>query len=462
MSSLQDVIFTSEVAEYTNLLSSSPTIDFSDWPVPAATGTTQLSGPGYYLTQTVPELGYYEIQFMLANTFWNCPMQYGNSACGLQIRQGIAHMIDKTVFASQDPNIASGTGTAIDNPMPTSEGGGLLSANSCLWDSAFPETNTVGAACSVGGGTAGTNVGGSSYHLGTATGVASISCPWCQAPGSADLNAAAQHFVNAGLASGFNPSTSVLTGVVSTSGLTIPTFFIRNDNPPRLDLGNTLSAQICYLFTGSYTTPCAYLNTTLGPITAFLGFQTGPTSLNLSWWFYTAAYSAGTFYDSSLYFTYSSLFTSASCASPNTPSCTTQVVGGGYCSNSAVQTPAASDYMYICSPTYDNLAVQLESAPCLAAPSGDPVAGATSNLPTGTGGGDCNGSTLPLSSHSAAIQAENYFGENVFTLPIFELRIQFGYLECGVGQPSSTSCTSGNSWTGAINNSVLGLPNFYT
>jgi hypothetical protein len=455
MSTEQGSVFTSCMAEYSNLGSTNPSLDLTDCPVPAAIGTSQLSGPGYYLTQPIAEQGYYEIQFMMANTFWNCQFQYGNSACGVQIRQGIAHMIDKTAFASQAPGIPPGDGVPIDNPVPTSAGGGLLSADSCGWDASFPETNSAGAACIVGGGSSGTNVGGAAYHLGTATGVASISCAWCQAPGSADLNAAAQHFVNAGLATGFNSSTSVLTGVVSPTGLTIPTFFVVNSDPARLELGQSLEAQICYLFTGSYTTPCAYLATVLGEIGQFPGFTTCVDTQCLTWWFYTAAYSGVTFYDRSLYYTYNSRFVSASCVSPGTPSCLTQQIGGGYCSNSSVNTAIASNYMYICSPTYDNLSNELETSSCLSA-SGDPVAGATTNMPTGPNNGLC--SNGQLSSHSAAIQAENYFGENVFTLPIYELGVQFGYLQC---QPPGP-CTTSNSWTRAINDASLGLPNYFT
>jgi hypothetical protein len=394
---------------------------------------------------------------MMANTFWNCQFQFGNSACGVQIRQGIAHMIDKTAFASQDPNILPGNGVPIDDPVPTSAGGGLLSANSCGWDASFPETNSAGAACSVGGGSLGTSVGGGAYHLGTATGVASISCPWCQAPGSADLNAAAQHFVNAGLATGFNPSTSVLTGVISSTGLTIPTFYVMNSDPARLDLGRSLEAQICYLFTGSYTVPCGYLNSVSGPIGEFPGFFTCVDTQCLTWWFYTAAYSGVTFYDTSLYYTYNSRFVSASCVNPGTPSCLTQQIGGGFCSNQSVDTTSASDYMYICNPAFDTFSNELETSPCLSA-AGDPVAAATSNSPTGPNSGICPGTTSTLSSQSAAIQAENVFGQYVLTLPVFELKVQYGYLQC---QPPGP-CSASNSWIGADNNVGVGLPNYFT
>ena len=456
-------VFSNPVAEYVNLLSSNPSIDFPDARVPASVGTSPLTGLGYYLTQTVPELGYYEIQFMQANTFWNCNFSYGTSACGVQIRQGIAHMIDRSNFAADDPNIIAKAGQAIDNPIPSATIGSPLVPDSCNWDSLSVEYgNRLGTACTVN--TAVAASGGVSYKNATAagSGCSSVVSLACQAPGSADLDLAAQHFVNAGLATGFNPATSVLTGVPTSitncgttgSGCTVPTFFIRNDDLPRLDLGNAYEAQICYLFTGSFTTPCApYLSVILGRINAFQGFQTSPTSVNKSWWFYTGGYLGTTFYDTSLYLSYDSAFTSASCSNPDTPSCATQVIGGGSCSNTSLQTASASDYMYICSPTYDSLASQLDTSPCLMS-IGDPAIGSNSNTP----GGDCPSTTI-LSSRSAAVQAMDYYGQNVFTLPVYELKDRFGYLQC---DPTQAPCTSSNSWSRAVNDAGVGLPNYFT
>ena len=445
MSTLQVNIFGSAAAEYSNLLSANPSIDLTDAPVPAGACSPvacQLGSPPYFLTSPVPDTGYYEIQFMLANTYWNCAMQFGNSACGVNIRQAIAHMIDKTIFSTRDPNIPAGDGMAIDNPVPTSSGGGLLSANSCNWDSSFLEPNTVGTSCTVGGGT-GTSGGGSSYHIAAATGVPSISCPWCQAPGSPDLNAAAQHLVNAGLATGFNTATSILTNPISTTGLTIPNLFAVANDPARLDLGSSLAAQICYLFTGSYTTPCAYLSYTPAAISAFNGFNTCVLSVCNVWWMFTAAYSGISFYDQSLFNIYNSRFVSG--VPSDQPPCSAQ----------AVPTSSATNYMYLCSPTYDSLSNQLETSGCLTA-AGDPVVGATSNKPTSPGSGLCsNGS---LSSHSAAIQAEDIFGQNAFTIPIFEKLVKFGYLQCQPPGPCATS----NSWVRAINDASTGLPNYFT
>jgi hypothetical protein len=417
----QAMIFTDQTAEFNSLQSTSPTIDFPDSPIPAnAICVPDLCNP-FIITAPVSQTGYYEIQFMMANNFWGCNFNFGNSTCGSQIRQGIAHMIDKTSFTNTDPTIA-GISTPIDNPVPTSSAGGLLSPNPCGYDSSFPQSGT---SCIVGA------PGGTSYHLGNSTGTDGY--PWLQAPGSKDLNAAAQHFVNAGLASGFNPATSILTGVSSAAALHPIQFFIRNDDPVRLDLGKGLEAQICYVFTGSYTVPCAYLSVTLGPATAFPGFTTSTSSVSQDWWMYTAFYNRVPFFDDSLYYNYNSRFVSGIAS--------IQPIDGP-CSSESAPSNSGSDYMYLCNPSYDSMTNQMEFAACTIT-TGDPVPGQTSNNSTGT----CLG-TSSLSAVGAGIESENLFGKNAFTLPIFERTLQFAYPSTG--------------WTRVINDNQVGLPNFFT
>src|SRR6266704_3377774 len=309
MDTLMADIFTDSTAEYTALQSNS--IDFTDSPCSPALCASLNASPNFLVTAPVAQAGYYEIQFLLANNFWGCPFIFGNSACGIQIRQGIAHMMDKNVFTQSEPSISS-ISTPIDNPVPTSSGGSLLTPNPCGYDASFPQS---GPNCVVGA------PGGTSYHLAASTGADGYS--WLYAPGSADLNAAAQHFVNAGLATGFNSATSILTGISSAAASNSIRFFIRSDDTARRNLGESLEAQICYLFTGSYTIPCPYLDILSGPVTAFPGFTTSPTTVNRSWWMYTAAYNFVPFFDDSLYLYYNSLFVSASCTSPGTSSCAT-------------------------------------------------------------------------------------------------------------------------------------------
>jgi hypothetical protein len=425
MNSEVATIFTDEVTEYTNLQSATPSIDFPDSPLFPSTIQSFINSQNFLVTGPVGQTGYYEIQYLLVNNFWGCYFNFGNAACGVQIRQGIAHMIDKASFASTDPNIA-GISVPIDNPVPTTSAGGLPSPDPCGYDASFPQT---GSQCVVGGS------GGTSYHLASAGGADGF--PWLAAPGSPDLNAAAQHFVNAGVATGFNPATSVLTGISSAASTNPVNFFIRNDDNVRLNLGRGLQAEICYLFTGSYTTPCLYMSSVQGPNSAFPGFTTSKTSVNLSWGMYTAFFSSVPAFDDSLYFTYNSRFVSGipSILPPN-----------GVCSAQALPTYSAPDYMYLCSPTYDSLSSQMETSPCLTA-AGDPAQGAASNLPTSPGNGICNG-TSQLSAISVGMQTEASFGTGAFTLPVFERSVQFGYPNTG--------------WIRVVNSEDAGLPNYFT
>jgi ABC-type transport system substrate-binding protein len=447
-------IYTSGPAEYTDLVAN--TLDFTDWPCgPTTTCPTVSSGSSTLITAPVAAVEYYEIQFNLANNFWGINMNFGNNVNGTLIRQAIAHMIDKTIFVTSEQNLI-GTGVAIDNPLPPSIGGSLPSPNPCAWDTNFPQS---GSQCVVGA------AGGTAYHLASATGADSIA--WLQAPTSPDLCAAASELITAGIATGTvgygagAPSAATcatagksaqLTGISSSASGTghVPTFFVRSDDVSRNDLGNSLADEICWMFTGSYTVPCTYLNSVPGPITAFPGFQTNPTGLTINWWMYTAGYIGGTFFDSSLYLTYNSRFVdSYNCTGQ--PGCSTLATpfplaqtNGGQCNNGAVATASAADYMYLCNKSYDSLSNQMEFAPCLDA-AGEPGiwTGQTSNTP----GYDCP-STTQLSAISAGIQAEDAYGKGAYTIPIYTEKDQFGYLNDG--------------WIQAINSASSGLPNFFT
>src|SRR5207247_1498700 len=221
-----------------------PTIVLTDSPLSSVLYPGFISDSRFAVTGSVAEHRYMEVEFNLANNFWGCNFNFGNAFCGLQIRQGFSHMIDKSSFVTNEPNL-SGLASAIDNPVSASNGG-LPSPNACGWDTLFPET---GSRCVVGA------PGGTAYHLNAAVGANGF--PWLQAPGSVDLNAAAQHLVNAGIATGFNSTTSVLTGISSAASAHVPNFLIRNDDTARLHFGDSLAEEICYMFTGSYTIPCS-------------------------------------------------------------------------------------------------------------------------------------------------------------------------------------------------------------
>src|SRR6266571_8982083 len=127
------------------------------------------------------------------------------------------------------------------------------------------------------------------------------------------------------------------------------------------------------------------------PANALLATRTFPTVLNFDWGIFTSAPSgfAGLDvfqevashltslgclpsppsckdpFDSALYFAFNSRFTSVppSYREPNGP-----------CSSSSPPSYAAPNYMYLCSPGYDNISALMEYAPCVSA-SGDPSSG---------------------------------------------------------------------------------------
>jgi hypothetical protein len=441
MDTLQIPIFTDSTAEFTCFNSSTPCVDVTDYPLTPPLIPSLNSNPSYFVTSPVSLHSYYDIQFMLANNFWGCSFNFGNNNtgtfpdCGTQIRQGIAHLVDKISFTNKQGNIA-GLAQPIDNPLPLNNGG-LPTPNACAWDKSFPET---GAGCVVGasGGTSPTTplTGGTAYHLAASTfnNGFGFNQPGF---GSPDFCAAAQHFIKAGLASGKDPTTCVLTGISSSVSAHSVNFFPTYSDTAVLQLGQTVSQEICALFTGTFTQPCSpYVTVSLGPVTLFPGVITSPTSVNLSWHLYVARHDQVYPFDDSLYSTYNSRFVSGI---PNIKP------GGGAgvsCSPASVPSSNAPNYMYLCNPAYDALSSQMGVAPCFNA-AGDPTPGSVNNGP----GATCAG-TPQLSAISAGIQTEDAYGKNVFSIPIYAITgAQFAYL---------------SNWHGVINGDGSGIPNFFT
>jgi hypothetical protein len=462
--------FTDQTAEFANFASQSVSEDLMDQPllsgqVPQFQGN---SAQNYYLTSSPNSMGgFSEIEFNLANTFWGCPFNFGNNQCGKDIRQGIAHMVDRQKFASTEPGAYSYS-AAIDNPQ-TADNGGLPTPNPCAWDASFAQS---GPSCAVGA------AGGTAYRRASATGANGFQ--WLQAPGSLDLNAAAYHFVLAGAATGCDGGTgavsctasidSKLSGVVNAN---IPTFLIRSDSPALFDLGNGLAQEICYLFTGSFTMGCTYLNIYQIPLSAFVGLTTSTSTVSNSWWMYTAGPSGyagldvfsevpehlgdlgdcGTLigcdpFDTTLYFGFNSRFTSV--PPVNQPP-------NGSCSSYLAPSVSAPDYMYLCSPVYDTISALMEHAACITV-RGDPVAGQTTpsyaSCQAQVVSGMCT-STSACSAATAAYQAEDVFGKNAFTIPIIGSESQqYVYLAHTPGQSAT--------WQRVVNSPVSGPSNYFT
>jgi hypothetical protein len=167
----------------------------------------------------------------------------------------------------------------------------------------------------------------------------------------------------------------------------------------------------------------------------------------VSWNMYTAAFNNVYPFNKSLYFTYNSRFVSGISS--------IHQANGGTCTNDSVPTASAGNYMYVCNTNYDNLSRQMEFANCVIA-IGDPTQGETT--PTFA---TC--STGGLSAVGAGYQAEDAFGKNAFTLPVFQQTDQFGYLACSpAARPCNTAAGMAAQWHRAINDIGAGLPNFFT
>jgi hypothetical protein len=413
-------IFTDAIQEQTCIQLVPACLDLTDSPLTPPQILAIAQNPNLYVTSPVTQHGYFELDFNLANNYWGINMNFGNDPNGVQLRQGIAHLINKTSFTANDASIA-GISSPNDNPIPLNSsfaGTVLTTPNPCGWDTLFPQS---GSQCVNG------SKGGTAYNcrIGAAcpSGTLGLVPPhaWQAQIGSADFCAAATHFRDA-LNNGVLTSSkgvhlnancellapgqsTVMVGWPSNVTQNAPNIFVRFDDPARLDLGLGYAQEICALWTGNYTTGCPqFFSMTQGPITSFCGFLNSPNGLNRCWWMYTAGFRDIFPFDDSLYFGYNSKFVSGGpfdhppCAS-TTPSST------------------PNNYMYLCNASYDTASSQMEFASNLSA------------------------------AFTSATSAMNVFGQGAYTIPVWTGSDRFGYL---------------NNWQRVINGDGVGIPNFFT
>src|SRR3989440_10103027 len=97
-------------------------VDAEDWPLTASqqgASTVNCSGnANVQCSLPVPDHGYFEIEFDLANILWGIPMSYGNSAAGIELRQGIAHLFNKQSFTANNAACLNITCLPDDQAMP--------------------------------------------------------------------------------------------------------------------------------------------------------------------------------------------------------------------------------------------------------------------------------------------------------------------------------------------------------
>src|SRR5467141_455781 len=423
--------------EFSSIGSSQPTIDYADEPLYPSLDSS-FYGPGWSVTPFgVIEHNYFELGFNLAQIFWGVPMNFGNdpshatclasnsskSCAGLNIRQGIAHLVDKVQFINADPAL-SANAVPTDNPL-SPENGGLPTPSPCSWD-ILTHGNPVGMNCVVGA------PGGTAYHLATSSG------GWPAKP-SPDFCIAAQHFINAGLATGKDSScalTGLSTNVTSTPH---PTFYLSDSGNVALnDFGVNLFNELCFLFNGKpnqiggsnycYVGPAGNYQTVM--VGVQIPYQTFEgSSPGINWWMWTAPVTGAYPFDNSLYINYNSR--NVDSGTHPTPPCPGQ----------AVSTSIPRNYVGLCNHSYDDIVNQMEFAPCLSA-TGDPAAGQASNYP----GANCSG-TSQLSSISAGVQAEDQFGQGAYTIPIWTTEGHYVYL---------------SNWANVANSRNYGISNYFT
>ena len=474
-------------------------VDAEDWPLTAnqynlvnCSGSTTIE-----CSHPVADKGYFEIEFNLANVFWGIPMQYGNSTVGVQLRQGIAHLINKAGLAAGNPACAGIVCVPNDDPLPLCSGlscpnGGLVNPNPCGWDALFPETSSTNCIVGAPGGTAYNCAYSTVCPTGTVTGTTQF--PGQVAIGSPDFCAAAQHFQQAfEIQLGINvtlnshcellPPTggwpAVVYAVNTSGGCGFPLatanicFFVRKTEP-RQSLGFGLGQEICALFSPAWTggagwttlagqsISCDNSNTGTGNNACgggscpflqviqpelFCGFNTSTSGIpNNCWGLGTFGFGQVFPFDSSTYFIYNSLFSTKTDYTCLSGDCTNKTPGSPCASTT--YTNFANDYMNVCSSEYDSLSSQMEHAPCLTA-SGDPVLG--QSTPTFA---NCPG-TSAFTSVSAGYQAVDYFGKSVLTLPIWTGNDYY---------PRLSNWSQGDSAPGfstAVGSGFYSIPNYF-
>src|SRR5438552_1181189 len=496
-------------------------VDSEDWPLTAtmygSSTVNCLGNAGIICTAPVADQGYFEIEFNLANVFWGIPMQYGTNSAGVQLRQGIAHLVNKAAFVAT--NVACGGIVCIpnDDPLPpcstsSCPNGGLVNPNPCSWDTLFPESSSTNCIVGSPGGTAYNCAYSSLCPTRTVTG--SIQYAGQVQIGSADFCAAAQHFVDAFKTQlGINvtqnshcelvaplggwPSAvySVNTAACFYAGGNV-CFSVRRTEP-RKSLGEGLSQEICALFSPAWTGgagwstlagqpiscdnsntgtgnascgggSCPFLQECEGDACPF-GNQFPPTSTTgtpyLNWGMYTAGFGQVFPFDSTTYFEYNSHLATKTTVTCTSTDCSSNVPGSPCAS--VTFTNSASDYQYICSPTYDSLSSAMEFSACLASPSTtapDPALGnasptfatcSGSTVSGGAGATACIGASPVCSAVSAGYQALDFFGKNVLTLPIWSLNDYYARL---------SNWSQGGSTPGfntAVGFGFYGLPNYF-
>ncbi|OLD01762.1 MAG: hypothetical protein AUJ07_10515 [Crenarchaeota archaeon 13_1_40CM_3_53_5] len=303
--------YSSETVEFTNFELGQ--LDVLDWEAPQSKFTPWANNPDFLLTPTQGQFGDFGIYFNGASSTWGnwgCTwianaqpvgstgiQVYNNTrqvdsrgvACDVNMRDAFAHLIDRPRWTVD--GILQGTAQALaDDSPPAKAPAGSSLAEQCSWDKMFPNCISAFNIAPDPGGFA--------------------------APGSPDFCAAADHMIAAGIATGKQASSCILTGVNSGVFSHPLRFMIRNDKPPRLQFGNGEMNAINQLFGGVAVQP-TYGN--IRQIGFPIVFSEPPESIVDDWDAYTYGYGLPSPYPDHLFPFYYSLFATDYCGGLSEP-----------------------------------------------------------------------------------------------------------------------------------------------
>ncbi len=271
----------------------------TDWALPKAGYGLYDSIPEFSLTPVQGEFGLFGIYFNGASSTWGnwgcnwsgSPGHLYDSTCGIEMRQAFAHLVNRGDFAHN--NVVASPAVGLADDTPPAKGGATATpfATQCSWDQSVMVA--FGTACYShwsGNEPGAYTITGSGTCVSGTPGTLSQVCNAGQGfpvIGSPDFCAAAIHMINAGIASGKNPSTCVLTGV-NAGVASHPFRMMTRVTNPRLTLGQQFASEINNLFGSTVVLMTIGAIPQLGPIVFF--DESGRVD---DWDAYTYGYSEG-------------------------------------------------------------------------------------------------------------------------------------------------------------------------
>src|SRR3989442_1496389 len=295
VANLQLNYYASEVSEFSDF--EAGRLDLTDWPVAKAQYSSYDANPDFVLSPGQGQYGMFGVDFKYASSTWSawgCNWQHGNSACGTEIREGFAHLIDRQSFVNDGP--LAGAGQAIADPSPPAKD-----------PSATPLTTQV-----TWDTLAGQNVSGivhppdvSAFHVAPNPGGFATN-------GSPDFCAARSHLIAANIGLRDDNRDCVIDsaspGLANIVGHPIR-FMIRSDDPNRYALGIGLVNAINRLFGAAVVSPFIANIAQIGPIV----FSSAPDGITDDWDMYTFGWNLPGPFPDHLRPLYSSVFASDQC-----------------------------------------------------------------------------------------------------------------------------------------------------